>query len=223
MSIRKDEKRPIGPEEARELLPWYLTGRLSHTEMRGVEGVLKGSADLREQLEAVRQQRSAVIDSTDAIGTPSAGALTRLLQQIETTRQRRLVVATEPNMLERLLGPWFSARPALQFAFIAACLVIVAQGIFLVRLGERPAAVEGLPVASVTTAPEAAATLLVSFRPDVSAAQFAQMLAEIKATVIDGPKPGQTFVLALGSAQAADAAVARLQSRPDLVASVQRH
>lgn len=229
MSAQKDDKRPLNLEEAQELLPWYLTGKLSRAESASVESMLKGSADLREQLDAARDQRRAVVDAGDAVGGPSSANLTRLLQQIETTKQRRYVTASEPGFFERLLGSWFAPRPALQFALVAACALVVAQGAFLYKLGELPfqssdpASGESYATASDGAAlPVPTASLIVSFRPEVTTAQLTQMLGEINATVIDGPKPGQTFILGLTDAASAEGAIAKLQSRPDLVASAQR-
>lgn len=229
MSAQKDDKRPLNLEEAQELLPWYLTGKLSRAESASVESMLKGSADLREQLDSARDQRRAVVEAGDAVGGPSANNLTKLLQQIETTKQRRFVTAREPGFLERFLGSWLAPRPVLQFALVAACALVVAQGAFLYKLGELPfqsrdgASGESYATASdVAVLPVPTASLIVSFRPEVTTAQLTQMLGEINATVIDGPKPGLTFILGLADAASADAAIAKLQSRPDLVASAQR-
>jgi hypothetical protein len=230
MSAQKDDKRPLNLEDAQELLPWYLTGKLSRVETDAVEGMLKGSADLREQLDTARDQRRAVVESSDSIGGPTPGNLTKLLQQIETTKQRRYVAANEPGFLERVLGPWFAPRPALQFALVAACALIVAQGAFLYQLGALPFQPSGdaktgesyVTASDGANLPAPTANLIVSFRPEVTTAQLSQMLSEINATLVDGPKPGQTFILALTDAASADSAIAKLQSRPDLVASAQR-
>ncbi|MDY0873018.1 hypothetical protein [Dongia rigui] len=225
MTARKDDTRPLSLEDAQELLPWYLTGKLGRAENDAIDDMLKGSADLRDQLQTAQSQQAAVLESNDNIGGPSAANLTKLLQQIETTKQRRYVVAGEPGFFERLLGSWAAPRPALQFALAAACALIIAQGAFLYQLGAFSPKADGASYATASDGTQpaiAAASLIVSFRPEVTAAQLTQMLGEIDATVIDGPKPGQTFVLGLADAAAADAAIAKLQSRPDLVASAQR-
>jgi hypothetical protein len=219
-------------DEAQEILPWYLTGRASHAEAAAIEGLLKESAELRQQLDAAKQQRQAVIDGSAGIGEPSAANLTRLLQQIETTKQRRLVPVKEPGFLARLFGP----SPLMKFAFACACLLVVAQGALLYRSGALPFMTapqgESGGQASYATAsatgevPELAETLgaelLVAFRPEVTAAQITQILTELDASVVDGPKPGLTFVLRLGTGVDANEAIARLQSRPDLIATAQR-
>jgi len=227
MTVHKDDKRPLSLEDAQELLPWYLTGKLSRAENDAIDGMLKGSADLRDQLQTARSQQRAIAESNDNVGAPSAANLTKLLQQIETTKQRRYTMASEPGFFERLLGSWAAPRPALQFAFVAACALIIAQGAFLYQLGAFSSKGSGESYGTASdgaqaTAAPAAASLIVSFRPDVTTAQFTQMLSEIDAKVIDGPKPGQTFVLGLADDATAEAAIAKLQSRPDLIASAQR-
>lgn len=225
MSARNDKKRPLSLEDAQELLPWYLTGKLGRAESDAIDDMLKGSADLREQLGIAQTQQRAVIDSNETAGSPSPGNLTKLLQQIETTKQRRYVVASEPGFFERMFGAWAAPRPVLQFALVAACAIVIAQGAFLYRLDafSPKSSGESFATASDGAAPIVpTASLIVSFRPEVTTAQLSQMLSEIDATVIDGPKPGQTFILGLAGAANAEDAIAKLQSRPDLVASAQR-
>lgn len=220
--------KPISLDEAQEILPWYLTGRATRAETKAIDELLRGSAELRGQLESARQQRQAVIDGTAEIGGPSADNLTKLLRQIEATKQRRLVIADEPVFFARLFG---SPRPLLTFALAAACVVIVAQGALLYRpdlfpfLSPAPDATpyETASAEVGTIADASGPELLVAFRPEVTTAQLTQILTELNAVVVDGPKPGLTFVLRLQAAENnADEAIARLQSRPDLIATVQR-
>lgn len=225
---KENDKRPIGLDEAGEILPWYLIGRTSRAETEEIESLLKESADLRTQLDAVRLQRQAIRDNAEEMGGPSAASLTRLLQQIDGTKQRRLMAEEEPGFFARLFG--LRSRPVLQFSLAAACVAIIAQGTFLTRSDMVPATspsqnAPAFSTASVASAPIAETLgpiLLVSFRPEVTTAQFSQILTELQAVVIGGPKPGLTFVLQLPTGESADAAIARLQSRPDLVATAQR-
>jgi hypothetical protein len=221
------DKGPISLDEAQEILPWYLTGKATRAETEAIDELLRGSAELRSQLESARHQRQAVIDGTTDIGGPSADNLTQLLRQIETTKQRRLVIAEEPGFLGRLFG---SPRPFVKFALATACVLVVAQGALLYRadllpfLAPVPAAVpyETASAEVATIADTLGPELLVAFRPEVTTAQLTQILTELNAVVVDGPKPGLTFVLRLQAAQNADEAIARLQSRPDLIATAQR-
>ena len=229
--LRDQGPRPISLEEAQEILPWYLTGRASRAETEAVDNLLRESADLRSQLDAARQQRQAIVESSDEIGAPSNATLTKLLQQIEITKQRRLVVDEKPGFFASLFGAGLAPRPAMRLAFAFACVVIVAQGAMLYRAGElpfTPAANNTGESYATASAPASIADtmgpeLLVSFRPEVTTAQITQILSELNAVIIDGPKPGFSFVLRLDPVENADQAIARLQSRPDLVATAQRH
>lgn len=221
------EKRPLDLEDARELLPWYLTGRVSRDDAKAIEAMLKDSAELRLQLDAAKQEREAVVAGAQSVGAPSAENLTRLLQQIETTKQRRFIAAAEPGLLERWLGSWFAPRAMLKFALATACVVIVAQGALLYRAETLPAPSPSETYATagadtVATIDVTGAELVIALRPDVTTAQFVQILTELDAVVIDGPKPGLTFVIRLQADSSANEAIARLQSRPDLIARAQR-
>lgn len=238
-----DDRDKIGLDEAQEILPWYVTGRTSRAETRAIEDLLKESADLRTQLEEARAQRQAILDGNATIGEPSATTLTRLLQQIETTKQRRFIPEAQPGILARLIGP----HPVLKLALAFACLLVVAQAGLIYRSGNFPfgsgqpggseqvaAAQDGDSATTPETGYAAAsaevpavaetlgAELVVAFRPDVTAAQINQILTELDARIVDGPKPGLSFVLRLAVGADAEAAIARLQSRPDLIATAQR-
>lgn len=223
MSVQhQQERRPISLEEAHEILPWYLTGRASRAETEAIDELLKDSAELRSQMDIAREQRRAIVEGTNEIGGPSDASLQNLLRQIETTRQRRLVVAEEPGWFQRIFGV---RRSVLKFALATACLVITAQAALIYRPSLETRTTATYATASVTELPVAETVgqeLLVAFRPEVTAAQFTQILSELDATVVDGPKPGMTFVLRLQPDQNANDAIARLQSRPDLVATAQR-
>lgn len=238
MTVQRDqENRQISLEEAQEILPWYLTGRASRTETEAIDNLLRESADLRNQLEAARHQRQAVVEGSIEIGEPSNETLTRLLRQIETTKQRRMIVEEKSGFFASLFGAGtnLAPRPAMRLALAIACVVIVAQGALLYRAGDlslSPAgknqtetyatASAGATIADAPMSETLGAELVVSFRPEVTAAQITQILGELNAIIIDGPKPGFSFILRLQPSEDADQAIARLQSRPDLVANAQR-
>ena len=73
-------------------------------------------------------------------------------------------------------------------------------------------------------ASEAGATLVVTFLPGASNADMSALLTSLDAVIVDGPKPGNAYVLRLPSADPADVAAAmeKLVARKDLVQSVLR-
>jgi len=118
---------PLEPQDVEELLPWYVTGRVSREEARGIEAALKTMPDLAEKLAQVQREREAVARASEAVESAPPETLQRLLQQVETTRQWRV-----PRIENQEAGSWLKGalgRNALwQAAFATACVVIVALG-----------------------------------------------------------------------------------------------
>ena len=81
---------PLEPQDVEELLPWYVTGRVSREEARGIEAALKTMPDLADKLAQVQRERDAVARAAETIEPAPPETLQRLLQQVETTRQWRV-------------------------------------------------------------------------------------------------------------------------------------
>src|SRR5919109_1719958 len=80
---------PLEPQDVEELLPWYVTGRVSREEARGIEAALKTMPDLAGKLAQVQREREAVARASETVEPAPPETLQRLLQQVETTRQTR--------------------------------------------------------------------------------------------------------------------------------------
>lgn len=212
------KQEPLSEHDAEALLPWYANGRASHAEARAIEAALKTSSGLRAQLDAVRRERAATIDSTDAAGQPGPENLQRLLKQLGTTRQFPPIHVEEPSLLSRLFGGILAPRPVLQLALAAACLAIVIEGIALYRVSGPEGAAY-----STASGPAAEATgprLIVTFQPQATAGAIQGLLGEIDASIVKGPMPDGGYVIALPAGADADALLQRLQTRADLIAGV---
>lgn len=210
---------PLEPQDVEELLPWYVTGRVSREEARGIEAALKTMPDLADKLAQVQREREAVSRAAEAVEPAPPETLQRLLQQVETTRQWR--VPRIDNRSEA--GGWLKSAMSRNFvwqtAFAAACVAIVALGI---RVYNPPAPGEFGVASSINGA--GGATLLVTFQPDATAGDIAALLTGLNATIISGPKPGGTYVVQVpaGHASVVDDAAASLLSHKDLVVTVLR-
>ena len=214
-----EKPEPLSEQDAEALLPWYANGRTSHAEAHAIESALKTSSVLRAQLEAVRRERAATIDSTDAAGQPSPENLQRLLKQLGTTRQLPSIHGADRSFLNRMLGSVMAPRPALQFALAAACLVIVLQGVALYRTSSPP---EGAAYSTASgQATEATGPyLIVAFKPQATAGAIQALLGEVEASIVKGPTPDGTYIVALPEGANADALLRRLQAHAELIASV---
>jgi anti-sigma-K factor RskA len=213
----RQNQGPLEPQDVEELLPWYVTGRISREEARGIEAALKTMPDLADKLAQVQREREAMSRAAEAVEPAPPETLQHLLQQVETTRQWRV-----PRMDNRSeAGGWLKSAMGRsvvwQTAFAAACVAIVALGI---RVYSPPAPGEFGVASNISGA--AGATLLVTFQPDATAGDIAALLTGLNATIVNGPKPGGTYVVQIpaGQASAIEAATTNLMSRKDLVVTV---
>ncbi len=209
---------PLEPQDVEELLPWYVTGRVSREEARGIEAALKTMPDLAGKLAQVQREREAVSRASETVEPAPPETLQRLLQQVETTRQWRVPQASRA-IAKRAAG----SRP--QWA--------------ATRYGRRllpPPASRSWPWASSSTMCRrrdqfnvagningaGGATLVVTFQPGATAGDIGTLLTSLSAKIVDGPKPGGAYTVELPSNQASDveAATASLLARKDLVAGV---
>lgn len=220
MRSRKEPHGPLEPQDVEELLPWYVTGRVTREEARGVEAALKTMPDLAAKLAAVQRERDAVARGSEAVEPPPPENLQRLLRQVEKTRQARLSTVEAAPSGADWLGAILGRRLVWQAAFAAACVVIALLG---VRLYD-PSTPPGFGTAAGITGAEAGANLVVTFQAAATNADISALLDSLDATIVDGPKPGNAYVLRLPSADPAHVASAmeRLLERKDLVQSVLR-
>lgn len=210
---------PLEPQDIEELLPWYVTGRVSREEARGIEAALKTMPDLADKLSQVQRERDAVARAAETVEPAPPETLQRLLQQVETTRQWRVPRIENQGEPGAWLKGAFGRNAVWQAAFAAACVAIVALGIRLYN----PTAPGEFGVAGNINQAESA-TLLVAFQPTAAAADIAAVLTALNANIVDGPKPGGTYVVQVPAEEAADvdAAMSALTSRKDLVLTVLR-
>jgi anti-sigma-K factor RskA len=219
----EQQPSPLEPQDVEELLPWYVTGRVSREEARGIEAALRTMPDLAGKLAQVQREREAVSRAAEAVEPAPPETLQRLLQQVETTRQWR-VPKIEGH---REAGGWLKAamgRNAVwQTALAAACVAIVALGVQLYNVpagGEFQSAANSMATREIGQA--AGSTLVVTFQPGATAGDIGTLLTGLGAKIVDGPKPGGAYVVELPSNQPSDVetATSSLLARKDLVAGV---
>jgi hypothetical protein len=228
---------PLEPQDVEELLPWYVTGRVSREEARGIEAALKTMPDLAGKLAQVQREREAVARASETVESAPPETLQRLLQQVETTRQWRVPKIESHSEAGGWLRAAMGRNAVWQTALAAACVAIVALG---VQLYNVPGATNGQSAAELqmaagtSTRSEAGfdvagsingaggATLLVTFQPGATAGDIGTLLTGLSAKIVDGPKPGGAYVVQIPSTQASDveAATTSLLARKDLVAGV---
>ena len=69
---------------------------------------------------------------------------------------------------------------------------------------------------------DAGSRLVVVFQPTATSGDIGALLTSLGAVIVDGPKPGNAFVVQLPAADAVSRAMAEMLARKDLVQSVER-
>jgi anti-sigma factor RsiW len=187
-----------GHHAARELLPWYVTGRLDEAEAAQVEAHLDGCAECRAELRFEERLEAEVA---------------RLPLEVEAgwERMRRRIEADRPE--RRRPWAWRAGAPYLGWAVAAALLLG-----FAVTLAPslRPAPSAGGYHA--LSAPPAAepGNAVVIFRPDTTETSMRQALQASGARIVDGPTAADAYVLHVPAARR-EAALTALRARRDIV------
>jgi hypothetical protein len=210
----------LSEEDIQELLPWYASGKTTAAETAAIDKKLQGNPRLQAELNLVRQEKKVSVDSVKALGEPDPALLNKMLGQLDNVRQLPPLfhegAEARPGFFARLFG--FTPTPALRFAMIAACLLIVAESAALLKLsgGGEEQSYQTASAPAAATGPE----LIVHFQPDAKMSAITMLLSDLDATVVKGPMPDGAFVIALQKDADVSGAMTVLRGHADLVAGV---
>lgn len=213
-------------EEIEALLPWYATGKIEAASRARVDAYFARHPDLRRQLALIEEDRETAWRANAAITPPRTLSADRLL---ERARGPRPVAATSKSVWAVSLDAVreFFAAPTVtgvRWAAAAAVVIMLAQAAVIGGFfGARPHG--GYETASGGASQSAdGARVLVRFQKDARLDAIAAALGGLEMRIVDGPKPGELFVVRIADADAAEAVkaarVARLRDLPALVAVV---
>ena len=218
-SAQTNAEPALSDEDVLELLPWYAGGKTTAEETAEIERKLAANPQLQAELQLIRQEKQVSAESVKALGEPNPDLLNKMLGQLDGVRQlppiARDAADRAPGFFARLFG--FTPTPALRFAMVAACLVIVAESAALLKLTGADE-----QVYQTASAPAAAAgpQLIVHFQPDAKLSAITMLLSDLDASVVKGPMPDGAFVIALLKDADVNAAMTVLRGHADLVAAV---
>lgn len=186
-------------DEASELLPWFVTGRLDPDEQAMVAAHVAGCAECQAEVTFQKQLEAEVA---------------RLPLDVERgwSRMRSRIEANDdvpPAAARRgARGAWIGWGVAATFAVVAGVSWLPqAQGPQYHVLGEAPSSVPG---------PEQGGNVVVVFHPDTTERQMRETLTAGGARLVDGPTAAGGYVLAVPAAKRA-AVLAALRARANVV------
>lgn len=209
-------------EEIEMLLPWYVTGKLEASDLARVEAYLAAHPDAARQLDLARDERDETVAANEALPAPAAGLADRIMAELPAARPGRAALRAVKDGLHRFLALIVAPPPgALRWAAVAAVVLVAVQAVAIATLiGQRQGAYQA---ASGRQTGDGVA-FLVAFADGATAAAISQLLAELDASIVDGPKAGGVYKIVLRtedrSPAAHEALMRRLAERSDVVRGV---
>ncbi len=191
-------------DEMESLLPFYLNGTLQGPDLVRLEHWLATDPHGAVALAAAEDELSAAMAANEAI-RPRPDALSRFSAALEREAPNRAA----GGLLASLFGRLRAAPPALAWAAAAAMLAVIVVQTAVVNRGG-----EGYEVAGQGDNQSERPFALVAFKADATAEAIATILTQAGGSIVDGPKPGGFFRVAIAtdSAEAYDAALAVLDA-----------
>ncbi len=112
-------------EEIEMMLPWYVAGTLDRAETRRVEAYLRDHPELQDHLNLVREEMEETIGVNESLGTPSPGALDRLMERVDgEARPAAQTAGPKPGLVQWLIDAWADLSPRAT-GFAAACAIAI--------------------------------------------------------------------------------------------------
>lgn len=191
-------------QEALELLPWYVTGRIEPADRVKVEAHLADCAQCRAELASERNLRTAVAELPLDAGLGFA-ALRRRLDITPPPRRRAGIAALLRHAARRPgMSGWMLAAQA------AAVLLVV--GLSLTSADRSAPQYRTLGSAPL----HMAGNMIVMFRPNTSEEDLRRILNNADARVVDGPTSAGAYMLVVPIAGRAQA-LAKLRAQTEVV------
>ncbi len=221
--MSNDTTAPTEREEIEMLLPWYVSGRLDAGDRARVETYLARDAGMRHQLDLIRAEQQETIAANEALRTPAAGALDRLMTSLphHTPSLAERITTTS---LYQAVADFFTAPTVrgVRLAAVAAAVLLLIQAVTISTLLMRGDG--GTYQTASGQADTKGVSAFVIFADDVRVPAITALLADFDATIVDGPKSGGVYKIRLRSSDLSEAArgalLRRLADRRDVVRSV---
>lgn len=207
-SSSHDDKQDI-----EDLLPWYITGRLSPVERGRVEAYLERHPEMQRVVALARAEAAANVADNEALRGPDPAVLDRLLHSLPEQRPAR--GAPAPSFLERL-SAWIASLSPSQLGLAAAALgtIFLLEAVTIGTLIGTRTGVYETATGPTEPPPAGAVELLIGFKPEASMADTTAFLKDNGLTLIDGPRAGLFRVRAASGSAGAQAVAERLKASP---------
>lgn len=169
--------------DAKLLLPWRATGRLSAGEVDVTECAFALAPELEDDLVAARRERQAIIAVNELAGAPSSRALENLLTRIDRETTPRKSVSRFWGWVSPVT---WSPRALAWSAGVAALMCVLQAGVLVVLLSGRDVGGD-LELASE---PSELNVVAVRFAPGTEIQTVTSFLDRYRSSIVGGPRQG---------------------------------
>lgn len=185
---------PSERDEIEMLLPWFVTGRLDATDKARVETFLARNPTMRRQIDLIRDEQSADISDNEAIRAPRTLNVERGMAAVAASTSLGTRQATA-GLLGRIREFFDMPTPGrVRMATAAALTLLLLQTAAIGSLLWRDSS-----YVTASGGATAGSTAIVKFVDGASAQAVARALGDLNMTIVDGPKPGGTFVIRMSA------------------------
>jgi hypothetical protein len=182
-------------QEIESLLPWHAAGTLSRRDAERVEQALASDQELARRFDMVREELAETIHLNESLGAPSARAMEKLFAAIDAEGAVKRHTGFAFDLRTRAAEFFSAFAPrTLAYASAAAALVILLQagviGSILLQGKETSYGTASAPPVTVE-----AIDLYINFVPQATTDDVTKFLRSHQASIVDGPKPGGTYLV----------------------------
>lgn len=200
-------------EEARLLIPWYVTGKLGDDDNAFVEAALAEYPELDLVLQQEKELVGLVRENTQLLEIAALDStqqrLDKMLSRIDREEQAAHAKLTaevaQPNVDKKTAGSWFASffnKPLLDMNWLTpanavfASLLAVQVGVAAFFMQDKTETIyESATVASTATDTAVNAVHLVDFNRDAKYGEVVDFLEQWNTRVISGPDANKMFVI----------------------------
>jgi len=217
---------PRSHDEAFELIPWLVNGRISGSDLAWLERHLGVCEVCRREVDVQQRLRSAIRCDESNIEYAPHASFRKLWSQIQASEQTGSPVDGIDRSIDRGVDPDRTAQaehraawPPQRWMVAAATLLAVGLGLVLSltwRAQSPGPAAEYRTAAAPQAQPDRDGQIRAVFSPSVTVDELTRIVSETRLTIVDGPSDSGVYTLAVqrGHDVPVADALARLRSDP---------
>jgi hypothetical protein len=210
---------PVSHEDAFELIPWLITGRIAEDDQRRLEAHLLACPECRREVTEQQHLRQAIRRESSNIEYAPQASLQKLLARIDASEAAPAAMDEHAASMAPATEPPVDRMPRRRWLAAAASLLAVGIGTLFYQSWsttpqEGPA--EYRTVTSPPAQPLHAGQIRAVFAPNVTIEELTRIVSETRLTIVDGPSDSGVYTLDVqpGSGQSIGDLIEALRADP---------